>query len=76
MNADNITTDQAAELFKRLFPHVNFVRRLVTRMEKLGFPQNNPLYVKARNADSAMRELYGEAHWRSCKGGMGRVPRT
>ncbi len=73
MDSDKLTTAQARLLSQALFPHVNYLFRLKTRMERAGFPPRDPLYVLVCDAYDAMHRLSVEIHYLSCEGGVGRI---
>jgi hypothetical protein len=50
MDSDQITAEQASQLYAALFRHVNYLLRLKKRMEDLRFPDDDPLYVAATAA--------------------------
>ena len=68
MNSDDLTNEQATAINTALFPGVNFLVRLKTRMEKAGFPQNDKLYELVAAAYEASWRLSHELHYRSCDG--------
>ena len=72
MSGDELTTEQAKIISDGLYPGANYLSRLQRRMEKAGFPGNDPLYLKVCKARDAMQELCMEAHYLSCKSGVGR----
>ena len=74
MNCDDLTHEQAMALNTALFPGVNFLVRLKTRMQKAGFPQNDKVYQLVCEAYEASWRLSHELHYRSCDG-VYRVPK-
>ena len=74
MTSDDISKSQAAVIQKALFPGVNYLVRLRTRMEKAGFPQNDKLYKLVQAACDAAQQLSNEVHYMTCDGVM-REPR-
>jgi hypothetical protein len=65
MNSRDLTHEQFRKLDEALFRGVNYLVRLKTRMEKEGFPENDPLYVRVKAAYEASRELSRFAHSQS-----------
>ncbi len=72
MNADDLTPEQAGILSRGLFRGLNFLVRLKTRMEKSGFPPNDPLYQLVAKAYDATHRLSVDLHYRSCRSGVNR----
>jgi hypothetical protein len=68
MKKQDITKEQAAQLSKQMFGPMNFLWRLRERMEKRGFPHNDPLYVLVCEAYTAMHKLSVSVHYLSCDG--------
>jgi hypothetical protein len=75
MNRDALQTWQAKQLLDTLYPSLNFLFRLRRRMEKVGFPPNDPLFLHVCNAYDSMFKLRVELHYLSCKSGVGRPER-
>jgi len=75
MDSKSITVRQARRIFDALFPLGNYVVRLKCRMEKTGFPPNDPLFLAVKDADEALNRLYMMVHRLSVKSGMGEPPR-
>jgi hypothetical protein len=52
---------------------LRYLNRLIDRMNRVGFPGNDPVYQAALRALSGTQWLYTELHAASCpKGQMGR----
>ena len=62
MSSDDLTKSQAKQLSESLFPGVNFLLRLKTRMEKAGFPQDDALYKLVSDTYDASWLLSIELH--------------
>ena len=75
MDSKTITVRQARRIFDAYFPLGNYLVRLKCRMEKIGFPPNDPLYLAVKEADDAVNRLYLKFRKLSCKSGMGEPPR-
>jgi hypothetical protein len=71
MNSDDLTTEQATRMHESLFKLANYLSRTVKRMERVGFPPDDPLMKSARRAYDAVSSLYMDLHYRSCKSGVG-----
>jgi hypothetical protein len=74
MNSDDLTKEQAAALKTALFPGINFLVRLKSRMQKAGFPQTDKLFELVCAAYDASWLLSHELHYMSCDG-VYRVPK-
>ena len=70
MDSNDLTTDQAEKMHKAIFPLVNYLGRMVKRMERAGFPPNDSLFNSARRAYDDVRSLTVELHYLSCKSGL------
>ena len=70
MNSTTIQKWQAAKIHASLFPGLNYLLRLRTRMEKVGFPHYDDLYLHVCAAYEAANRLSNKAHYLSC-GGVG-----
>ena len=68
MDRDFVTKAQAKTINKSLFPSLNYLYRLRERMEKVGFPHDDKLYILVCKAYDAVRALHGETHYLSCDG--------
>jgi hypothetical protein len=68
MNSDDLTKEQAAALKTALFPGINFLVRLKTRMQKAGFKDTDKLYELVCAAYDASWLLSHELHYMSCDG--------
>jgi hypothetical protein len=62
MDSSKLTAEQARKLDDAMFTHVNFYARLKDRLEKRGFPADDPLMVAAKNAYDAAWVLSRETH--------------
>ena len=68
MDRTTIKRKQAATINKALWPSLNYLFRLQTRMVKVGFPPADPLYLLVSAAYDAVQRLHVETHYLSCKG--------
>jgi hypothetical protein len=75
MTSDDLTKSQANAIREALFPGMNYLYRLKTRMEKAGFPTHDKLYQLVLDAYEAANCLSVEVHYMSCNG-VGRPPRA
>jgi hypothetical protein len=75
MTRDDIKTEQGAAMYKAVWPMLNYLTRLLQRMERVGFPRNDPLYQSVKKAREAVLSLSIDLHYMSCSGGVGRIPR-
>jgi hypothetical protein len=75
MDSDDLTTEQAEKMHRSLFRLANYLSRVVRRMERTGFPPNDPLFKSARRAYDAVCSFCVDLHYLSCKSGVARPPR-
>ena len=68
MDRAAVTKDQAKTINKALFPSLNYLVRLKERMEKVGFPQDDKLFLMVCKAYDAVLRLHVETHYLSCDG--------
>jgi hypothetical protein len=68
MDRDTIKKSHAKKISGALFPGMNYLYRLRERMQKVGFPHNDQLYLLVCKAYDAMHHLSVEAHCLSCDG--------
>ena len=62
--------DKLAAIVRR---DLRFYAKLVTRMERLGFAGNEPMYRAAITAHHAVHGLSVMIHYATCDGGVGKV---
>ena len=74
MDRDSLKKSQAATINKALFPNLNYLLRLRRRMEQVGFPPDDKLYLLVCKAYDAVYRLHVETHYLSCDG-VGRPSR-
>ena len=74
MNRDSIEKWQVAKIGKSLAPSLSYLRRLQHRMEKKGFPGNDPYYLAVCGAYDSMQALCVATHYLTCNG-VGRPDR-
>lgn len=75
MDETTIESWQASRVWQALYPSINYVYRLRTRMEKVGFTPNDKLFVLVCDAFEALHALSNELHYLSCESGVGRPSR-
>jgi hypothetical protein len=66
MNGDDLDRDQAGKLQTVLFPGLNFLVRLMKRMQSTGFPPSDPLFKLVSSAYEWAYRLSMDLHYRSC----------
>jgi hypothetical protein len=66
MNRNDVQQWQAAKISTALFPATNYLVRLRRRMEQLGFPPNDTLYLLVCTAHEAVNRLRLDANYLSC----------
>jgi hypothetical protein len=74
MDSKDLTTVQALAISKLPFRLANYIYRLKSRMVKVGFLPDDPLYQKVKAAYDAVFDLSIDLHYRGCTGGVGRLP--
>jgi len=67
-----MTCWQAEQVNKALYPLANYLVRLRSRMEKVGFLPDDPVFLLVAKAQDAVQHLRVELHYRSCRSGVGR----
>jgi hypothetical protein len=72
MDSSKLTTEQAARLSKSLYPHLNYLCRMRRRMELIGFPPGDPLFLLVSRAYDSLQQLSVEVHYMSCGSGVGK----
>lgn len=75
MDANDLTTDQAARIRASLVPALGYLARLCRRMELAGFAPQDKLYGLASRANDTLEHLCVELHYLSCSTGVGRSRR-
>jgi hypothetical protein len=73
MNSKQFAAWQAKRISNALTPGFGYLVRLRARMEKVGFPSNDPLFRLVLNAEDAMHRLTVAMHYEGCKSGVGRA---
>jgi hypothetical protein len=73
MDIHSLTPDQAAKMYKAIWPALNYLTRLRARMEKKGFPPGDRHFQLVNQASDAVHRLSIELHYLSCKSGVGRT---
>src|SRR5687768_4256888 len=66
MRRDDINAEQEAAIEFAIFPPTVYLHRLKERMERLGFPANDPLYLRVVAANDAMHALGRHAQGARC----------
>ena len=76
MKSEDIVTWQAKVMRKNLEGSLRYLYRLMRRMEKKGFPPDDPLFVKVSAAYDAMLSLCVSLHYLSCSSGVWKPPKA
>lgn len=74
MDSSRIQHHAARQLCSQLRRPLGYLGRLRRRMEVLGFPPTDPLYLDTRRAQEALQDLHVRAHYLSCPQGVGIRP--
>lgn len=72
MNSTDLPEKQAEALRDQVASRLRWLNRLCERMQRTGFPPDDPLYFAALRARGAVQDLMSAAHLASCKHGVGR----
>lgn len=76
MDFEDLTCDQFSRLHRGLFPGVNYLARILIRIDQQNFPHNDPLRLKVQAAYDACLRLSDFMHHQSCaSGSVARAPR-
>ena len=75
MDSQSLTPEQADSIRLEIGKSLNYLHRLRRRMEQTGFPPSDSLYRAVVAAQDAMASLHVDAHYLSCRSGVGRKPR-
>ncbi len=72
MNSSDLQPWQAQAIHAAVRPALAYLHRLRERMNRRGFPDNDPLYRLICRAYNSLHALFVETDYLSCKGGVGR----
>ena len=72
MESDKLRPDQAAALSRGIAPGLRHLAPLRTRMERAGFPPDDPLFRLVAKAYDAVQHLSVHVHYLSCQSGVGK----
>jgi len=75
MTENELASWQARRLRERLFPALNYLECLKSRMEKT-FPPKDPLFIAVIAAYTSIVDLSMKLHYLSCASGVGLPPRS
>lgn len=70
--ARRLTRDEAAKLLAFLRPKASYLRRLIERMEGVGFAADNEVLQLAREASEHLQALTAELHGVTVRGNVHR----
>jgi hypothetical protein len=73
MNSKQFAAWQAKRIGAAIGPGFSYLVRLRARMEKVGFPSNDPIFKLVVKAEDAMHRLTVAMHYESCESGVGRA---
>ena len=68
MKADDLTRSQCRALKNKLEPMASYLHRLRVRMQRRGFPPDDPLMQLVNKASQSVHELHGEVFCRAMDG--------
>jgi hypothetical protein len=72
VDSSQIKPHQAAQLRQTVRRPLVFMGRMRRRMELLGFPPDDPLYLSICQAHNALQEVHVRAHYCACTTGVGK----
>jgi hypothetical protein len=75
VRSDDLTCKQAEQIKNVIGPTGGYLYRLRERIDKQGFPKDDPLRLRVEAAHNAMHSLWVELHYMSCASGCGRPDR-
>lgn len=65
-NSSELTAEQCEALQARVFPMLSFLRKLVNRIDQLGFPADDRFRREVQNAYDAIHDLRMALHYMEC----------
>ena len=74
VDSKKLKTWQAERIGNSILPTLAYLNKLVQRMEKTGFPVDDPLFLSALKAQDALFDLRVKLHYLSCSSGVGEKP--
>ncbi len=74
MDSNDLSTDQARVLYRGIVPSLRYLFHLSSRMEKVGFGQDDPLFQLVARAYDAVHHLSVHVHYMGCESGVNREP--
>jgi hypothetical protein len=75
VNSNDLNHRQLERLAAIVGRQLRFYNRLIERMERIGFPGNDPLYVEAIQTRNGIYRFSVKLHYASCDGGLKRAGR-
>ena len=72
MTSDDLTTEQARRIGAVVGRQLRYLGRLRERMNVMGFPPTDPLFVSVTEAYHAVHGLNVRLHYLGCASGVGR----
>ena len=70
MNSDDLTPEQAKRVGEVVGRYLNYLGRLCDRMQRRGFPPDDPLVREVTEAWNATHALRVRLHYCSCTSGV------
>jgi hypothetical protein len=67
MDSRTLGPEQTERLRESLRPHLQYLRRLIARMDQVGFVAGDPLYQRVKAAYNAMHDLHVHLHYLGCE---------
>jgi hypothetical protein len=75
MDSNDLRRWQVQKIRRALERTLGYLTRLKRRMEVVGFPTNDPLFLDVVKTQHAMQDLVMELHYLGCQSGVGKKPR-
>lgn len=72
MDSDHLTNEQVDKLRDAIGRQLRYLNKLCGRVQRLGFPLDDPLCFAALAARDRVQDLYAATHYAKSKGGLGR----
>jgi len=69
VNSSSLQRQQIEQLRRQVATKLHYVGRLTRRMERLGFPPDDELYVAALRAHAGLLDLHVAIHYCGCDTG-------
>lgn len=72
MDSSDLTSEQAERIRTSVARNLRYLNSLCSRMQKLGFPVDDPMVKTAQRARDATQDLHTAAHHAAVETGIGK----